>query len=694
MKKVLTLGEPNVGKSSLLNAIGGFGLKTSNFPGTTIEKHEVEVGQGENAFSAIDLPGIYSIYEESAEGELIRSLLRENDYDLLVNVLNASQLERSLKLTFELIELRHPMICVVNMIDETPEGVIDMAMLSEKIGLDVIGTSATKKQNVSKLVNSIRKNLQFSQTAKDFLVDSDLESSARNLCNAIESKATDLNRKKITITYRNALHMHADQKPFDYFARGMLANDPKAINLFERFEWYDEIKEVLAEEQQKLMQIYELEQMSDLYDVMFAKEAHSLFQSVSKNHKSINSFSDLPDVVLLHKYLGIPLFMILMWFLFWLTFELGSLPAEGIEAFFEMLSGLAFDFIPNRSMRALIAEGILPGLAAVAIFIPNIVILFFGITLFESSGYMARVGFLFDGLLRRFGMHGKSVVALTSGFGCTVPAYMATRALKNTKDRLVVLFILGFLSCSAKLPVFVLLIGALFPAKYAGTLLFVVYLIGVATALVSSVLLRKTLFKGELEPFIMELPPYRFPTPSYLWFALYTRTMFYIRKAGIYIITISALIWFLGAYPKMPVSQEGSEVQNEQYLQLEQSYLARIGKTANYLFAPLGFDWKMSVGLISGIAAKETIVSTLEVLYQHNPNYVDNLREQLHNQIDLPTGVAYLIFTALYLPCFAATVVFTRESGLLRYLFYLVFFSFGIAWSGAFAAYFFLGNVI
>jgi ferrous iron transport protein B len=621
-------------------------------------------------------------------------LLKENDFDLVVNVLNASQLERSLKLSLELMELHHPMLCVVNMIDETPKDFVDVEILSKKMGVDVIGTSATRKHNVSKLVHHIQSNLQQPKVATDLLADSNLQASIEHLSNAIESKATVLNRKKITITYRNALHLHADQKPFEYFAKGLLANDSKAIGLFERFEWYNEIKEVLTKEQQKLMKTYELEHMSDLFDVVFGNLAHSIFLSAVKDRKPVETVSDRPDTILLHKYLGIPVFMVLMWILFWLTFELGSLPAEGIESFFEMLSELAVTFIPNRSIQALIAEGILPGLAAVAIFIPNIVILFFGITLFESSGYMARVGFLFDGLLRRFGMHGKSVVALTSGFGCTVPAYMATRALKNTKDRLVVLFILGFLSCSAKLPVFVLLIGALFPAKYAGALLFAVYLIGVVTALLSSVVLRNTLFKGELEPFIMELPPYRFPTPSYLWSALYTRTMFYIRKAGIYIITISALIWFLGAYPKMPVSQENVDAQEEQYLQLEQSYLAHIGKAVSYLFAPMEFDWKMSVGLISGIAAKETIVSTLEVLYQHNPDYVGNLREQLHNYIDLPTGVAYLIFTALYLPCFAATVVFTRESGQLRYLFYLVFFSFGIAWSGALAAYFFLGSVI
>jgi len=694
MKKVLTLGEPNVGKSSLLNAIGGFGLKTSNFPGTTIEKHEAVVGEGEDAFMVVDLPGIYSLYEDSAEAELVRSLLKENDFELIVNVLNASQLERSLKLSFELMALRRPMLSVVNMLDETPEGFVDMDVLAEKIGLDVIGTSAAKKRNVGKLEESIRKNLQQPKTPTDATAESELQVSIENVCKAIESKATNLNRKKIAITYRNTLHLHAEQKPFEYFARGLLADAPKATSLFEGFEWYGEIKEVLSQEQKKLMQTYELERMSDLFDIVFGNLAHSLFRSVVKKHKPGNTVSGWPDTIFLHKYFGIPLFLALMWLLFWLTFELGSIPADGIEAFFEMLAEYSVTVIPNPNVQALIAEGILPGLAAVAIFIPNIVILFFGITLFESSGYMARVGFLFDGLLRRFGMHGKSVVALTVGFGCTVPAYMATRALKNPKDRLIVLFVLGFVSCSAKLPVYVLLVGALFPAKYAGALLFGVYLIGVITSLVSSVLLRHTLFKGELEPFIMELPSYRFPTPGYLWSAIYSRTMFYIKKAGLYIIVISTLIWFLGAYPKMAVSQDSAQMQDEQYHQLEQSYLAQIGKTVNHLFEPLGFDWKMSVGLISGVAAKETIVSTLEVLYQHDPDYAGSLRQYLHKHIYLPSGAAYLIFTALYLPCFAATVVFTRESGQLRYLFYLVLFSFGVAWSGALVAYLFLRSMI
>ncbi|OHE00689.1 MAG: ferrous iron transport protein B, partial [Sulfurimonas sp. RIFCSPLOWO2_12_FULL_34_6] len=393
------------------------------------------------------------------------------------------------------------------------------------------------------------------------------------------------------------------------------------------------------------------------------------------------------------------------WALFQLTFEIGSIPMDWIDAFFGWLGDTIGATISNDDVRSLVVDGIISGVGAVVLFVPNIVILFIGIALLESTGYMSRVAFLLDGFFHKFGLHGQSFIPLVTGFGCSIPAYMSARILKNDRDRLLTLFIIGFMSCGARLPVYVLFAGAFFSESMAGNVLFAIYIMGAMLGLIAAKILKLTAFKGIDEPFVMEMPKYRLPSLKLIWHTVVTKTLMYLKKAGTFIATASMLVWFASNYPHNLELKEQYDVkienaqskENKQELQnkfleanLEQSYLGQIGKFTEPLFAPLGFDWKMSVALQTGLAAKEVVVSTLGVLYSLG-NEVDeqnsSLKEIISKNISFASAVAFIVVVMIYLPCLAASVVFTREAGGIKYFFYLLIFTSIAAYSLAFIAY-------
>ena len=431
------------------------------------------------------------------------------------------------------------------------------------------------------------------------------------------------------------------------------------------------------------------------------------------------------DAILIHKLLGLPIFIFLMWGLFQLTFTLGQIPMDWIEASFGWLGETVGSTIDNEAMKSLIVDGMIAGVGSVVMFLPNIMILFLGIALLETTGYMSRAAFLLDGFFHKFGLHGKSFVPLVTGFGCSVPAYMAARTLKNKKDRLLTMFIIGFMSCGARLPVYVLFAGAFFEESMAGNVLFGIYITGALLGLIAAKILRVSAFKGEDEPFVMEMPKYRLPSLKLLWFVVYAKSTMYVKKAGTFILMASMLIWFISSYPKnslieeeyttkiealQPSASEVEEVtksvdedkgasleeatkalENEKREKLmEQTYLGMIGKIIEPAFAPLGFDWKMSVATFSGLAAKEVIVSTLGVLYSlgDEVNEEDgSLRAIITANISFQSAMAFIVFVMVYLPCLAATAVFAKEAEEARYTVYLVVFTFATAWVLAFMTY-------
>ncbi|WP_300674653.1 ferrous iron transport protein B, partial [Helicobacter sp. UBA3407] len=431
-------------------------------------------------------------------------------------------------------------------------------------------------------------------------------------------------------------------------------------------------------------------------------------ETVHYEGKEKQGYTHSIDKILINKYAGIPIFLFFMWVLFQLTFTLGALPMDLIDSFFGWLGESIKEKIESESLASLLADGIIGGVGAVVLFLPNIVILFFGIALLETTGYMSRVAFLLDGFFHKFGLHGKSFIPLVTGFGCSVPAFMATRTLKSRKDRLLTLFIINFMSCGARLPVYVLFVGAFFPAQQAGNWLFGIYILGALLGLVMAKILRLTAFKGPDEPFVMEMPKYRMPNWRLVWFAIYTKAKMYLKKAGTFILAASVLIWFASSYPIQEETKEVYESKMEQVLNeeekeklafaleeslIENSYLGMTGKLIEPVFAPLDFDWRMSVALLSGLAAKEVVISTMGVLYSLGGEVdeeSENLMQVIKRAIPLQTAIAFILFVMIYNPCLAATVVFGKEAGGFKYIVFLFVMTticaYIVAWIGSMLA--------
>jgi ferrous iron transport protein B len=455
----------------------------------------------------------------------------------------------------------------------------------------------------------------------------------------------------------------------------------------------------------------ELHHDSDDIKEAFAEEFASFNRGIvaevikQKVETTAKTLTEKIDSILIHKLFGIPIFLFFMWGLFQLTFVLGAVPMEAIDAFFSWFGDVVGQTISNADIRSLVVDGVISGVGAVVLFTPNIIILFVGIALLETTGYMSRVAFLLDGFFHKFGLHGQSFIPLVTGFGCSIPAYMSARILKNDRDRLLTLFIISFMSCGARLPVYVLFAGAFFAPEMAGNILFVIYISGAIFGLIAAKILKLTAFKGKDEPFVMEMPKYRLPTLKLIWHTVLTQTLMYLKKAGTFIAGATVVIWFLSNYPhnislekSYTTKIENAATKVEKNLltnefasaNLEQSYLGRLGKLSEPIFAPLGLDWKMSVALQAGIAAKEVVVSTLGVLYSLGEDVSEKNRslvDAISKNIPFPSAIAFIVVIMLYLPCFAASIVFTREAGHIKYFFYLLAFTSTVAYLMAFIAY-------
>lgn len=698
MKKPLTValvGQPNVGKSLVINAISGAHMKVGNFTGVTVEKAEAFFRRGDQEIQIIDLPGTYSLNDYSIEERVTKQFLEEESYDLIVNVVDSTNLERNLLLTSGLMELGKKIIVALNMSDEADkEGIeIDEVQLSSILGLPCLKISAATKSNIDQLADLIIKTHE--APAKE---------SKRTYGDAIEE---ELARIEEFIKERQSECLKEWRGSARSVALKLLQKDKALYAFLHDKPLWMELQPLVNESLDRLYLKFESKDVREIFLAdahAFAKGA-AMETSRSKPPKAKN-YTQVIDSILIHKYLGLPIFLFLMWGLFQLTFELGSIPMDYIEALFGSLGDMVKENIAHEGLASLLADGILGGVGSVLLFLPNILILFFGIALLETTGYMARVAFLLDGFFHKFGMHGKSFIPLVTGFGCSVPAFMAARTLKNEKDRLLTLFIVNFMSCGARLPVYVLFIGAFFPEEVAGNALFGIYILGAVLGLVAAKILRLTAFKGPEEPFVMEMPKYRLPSLRLVWFTIWNKALMYIKKAGTFILAASMLIWFASNYPGNEALEEqfGAQIEqaadNEELVaeleaklaeaKLEQSYLGRVGQTIEPVFAPMGFDWKMSVALVSGLAAKEVVISTMGVLYSLGGEVdeeSETLMEVLQAAVPFPTAIAFILFIMLYNPCLAATVVFGKEAGGTKYIYYLFAFTTVVAYLVALVGY-------
>ena len=688
--KIALVGQPNVGKSMLINSISNAKLRVGNFSGVTVAKEEVFLEYKKYKIQITDLPGAYSLNDYTLEEKVTKDFLDNSQYDIILNVLDSTNLQRNLLLTSELLALDKKMIIALNMSDEAEKEsiIIDELQLSRILGKPCIKTSATRKSGIDKLLNEIISKHESEKLPTKLFFSDVIEEEIETISQLLKDCGF-----KTSETYRQ-------------IAIKLLKEDKLTYKKFHDEPMWVKLQVVLNESFEHLYIHYNTKNIEDIFnDEKFAFAKGAVTETVKQKIIEQKTLTEKFDAILIHKFFGLPIFLFLMWGLFQLTFEVGTIPMDIIDAFFASLIVGTKNILGDNQISSLIADGAIAGVGSVILFLPNIVILFFGIALLETTNYMSRVAFLLDGFFHKFGLHGKSFIPLVTGFGCSVPAYMAARTLKNERDRLLTLFIIGFMSCGARLPIYVLFIGAFFAQSNSGNILFLIYISGALLGLVAAKVLKIVVFKSEDEPFVMEMPKYRIPSFKLIWHTVSNQAMMYLKKAGTFILAASILIWVASNYPKhldveesfntkielASTPEEKSTLINELSLyNLENSYLGYMGKFSEPLFAPLGFDWRMTVALETGLTAKEIVVSTLSILYglgDENDENSTSLIEKIRNNIPFASAVAFIVFVMIYLPCLAASMVFAKEAGGWKYLVYLFVFTTTTAWVLSFVAF-------
>lgn len=689
MRKEITIalaGNPNSGKTTIFNNLTGLRQHVGNYPGVTVEKKAGIVSYKGYKINVVDLPGAYSLTAYSIEQIVARNFIIDQKPDVVVDIIDSSNLERNLYLAVQLMELNAPLVLVFNMADITRKRgeKIDIELLSELFGTPVIETVGSKGKGSKEVLESVIDVLNGKKRKR---VEIKYGEEVENEIIRIKSV---LKKEKIPA--------------FKFDTRWtivkLLEQDKEVIDTTKKITGtkYRKIEEEIANSIKHITSILRNTPEVIIAEARYGFISGALLEAYQEADTVKMDVSGKVDRVLTNRILGIPIFALIMWLMFQFVFVLGKYPMDWIDMGFEKLSTLITDVIPEGLISSLLVDGVIGGVGGVIIFTPNIMLLFFSIAILEDSGYMARAAFVMDRIMHKIGLHGKSFIPLIIGFGCTVPAYMGSRILENKKDRLVTMHINTFMSCGARLPVYILFAGAFFPAA-AGNVIFSIYIIGVAMAIIMAKVLRATRFKGMSDPFVMELPPYRIPTIKGVLIHTWERTWMYVKKAGTVILAISILMWILFTFPLIGDNysidyegqiseieesyQSGVTTQEESSKQvaaieakmagekLSYSTAGRIGHFLEPVFRLLGFDWKMAVATVSGIAAKEVIVSTMGTLYsiEEADGESETLKTALNKNYHPLVGYNFMLFTLLYFPCLTAMIIFRREMGAKEMLF-------------------------
>lgn len=683
------VGNPNCGKSTIFNALTGLHQKTANWSGVTIEKKQGTARFGDYTIKVVDLPGIYSLSAYSIEEIIARNYIIHEQPDIIVNVVDAGNLERNLYLTTQLINIGVRVILVLNMCDEAhARGIeIDAEKMGSLLGMPVVKTVGTKGEGIRDLLSTIvAVATEKEHTARHIHIDygEDVENEIKILQAAIRKE------KAIGMQYSTR-----------WLALRLIENDR---NVFEKLQYFPNYQEIISAAAKSREEIEK--KFGDEISIIMAERRQGFIAGLLKEVTLLRSetkpnFSERIDRVLMNKYLGYPILFVFLWMLFQATYTLGEYPRNLIEQCVLSLKSIAGTLMPEGFLHSLITEGILAGVGGVIVFLPNIVILFLGISLMEDTGYMARAAFMMDKIMHALGIHGKSFIPLVMGFGCNVPAIMATRTLENTRDRIITILINPFMSCSARLPVYVLFAGVFF-AEHAGLVILSLYLVGMIMAFISSRILSLLFFKTQAAPFVMELPPYRFPTARAILFHMWNRSSQYLRKMGGIILILSIAIWLLSEYPRDPSTITGNaqasashanfEAEKEKHA-LAHTYMGKLGSAVVPVLSPLGFTWEMSVALLTGIVAKEVVISTLNIFYTETTpasasQQPQSLETALRGDLALTPLVAYvyLLFVLLYIPCVATSVTIGREIGW-RWAFFSIAYNLTLTWIVCFLVY-------
>ena len=695
---VALVGNPNCGKTSLFNIASGAHEHVGNYSGVTVDAKEGFFDFQGYHFRVVDLPGTYSLSAYSPEEIYVRKHIIEQTPDVIVNVVDASNLERNLYLTTQLIDMNVMMVMALNMYDELEASgnKLDHEKLSELIGVPIVPTIGRSGKGIEKLFHVIIESYEGSD-----YVNKRVRKQVRNeVMNDMEAWHKDVEPEEDYGSDHGLFrHIHVNHGPileksieevkkeiaknesirYKYSTRflsiKLLENDREIENIVRPLPNGEKILEIRDKEAQNIGKAMNEDSEQAITDAKYGFISGALKETFRENEVEREQTTRVIDSIVTHRIWGYPIFFLFLYIMFEGTFVLGEYPMMGIEWLVEQIGNLVSSTMPEGPLKDLVIDGIIGGVGGVIVFLPNILILYFFISLLEDSGYMARAAFIMDKIMHRMGLHGKSFIPLIMGFGCNVPAIMASRMIEDRKCRLITMLVNPLMSCSARLPIYLVLIGAFFP-NTGSLILLGIYAMGILLAVLMARLFSRFLVKGDDIPFVMELPPYRIPTAKAIFRHTWEKGAQYLKKMGGIIMIASIIIWFLGYYPNHGNYETMAQQQ-------EHSYIGQIGKAIEPVIEPLGFDWKLGIGLLSGVGAKELVVSTLGVLYT---NEEDIESVNLSDRIPITPMVAlgYMLFVLIYFPCVATLVAIKQESGSWKWALFAAFYTTALAWVVAF----------
>ncbi len=725
---VALVGNPNCGKTTLYNYASGSQEHVGNYGGVTVDTKNSKFKQNGYIFNITDLPGTYSISAYTPEELFVRKFIVEEVPDVVINVIDASNLERNLYLTTQLIDMDIKVVIALNMYDELIEkgDKFDYLSLGKMIGIPFVPTVSSKGKGIDDLFNKV---IEVYEDNSDILrhIHINYGKETENCIKEIQSQIKIPSNKSLTDIFSSR-----------FLAIKLLEKDSEVNKILQKYNNFQAINKLTQQKIALLESVFKEDSETIITDAKYGFISGALKETYTEGVSNKRKKTEMIDSFLTHRLFGFPIFIFFMWLTFQSTFSLGEYPMQWIKLLISQISELIKTYMTDGMLKDLIIDGIIGGVGGVIVFLPNILILFFCISLMEDTGYMARVAFIMDKIMHKIGLHGKSFIPLLMGFGCNVPAIMSTRTLENRSDRLLTMLINPFMSCSARLPVYLVIIGAFFQ-EWAGTMLFTIYAIGVLMAVIMALIFKKTIFKSEETPFVMELPPYRVPSITSTIKHMWNKGKQYLKKMGGIILVASILIWALGYFPinENIVSKYDKQIETvkQQYITLidtnleskaqnkllwerdsiifnmemdkkselqANAYISRLGKFVEPVMRPLGFDWKMTVGIITGIAAKEIVISTMGVLYhvdtdkENNDmslqskfqnevyNYGDKIGEKVFTPI---TAFSFLLFVLIYFPCFAVIAAIRKESGSWKWAMFTILYTTALAWMVSFIFY-------
>ncbi len=710
---VALVGNPNCGKTSLFNIASGAREHVGNYSGVTVDAKEGFFDFQGYHFRIVDLPGTYSLSAYTPEELYVRKHIIEETPDVIINVVDSSNLERNFYLTTQLIDMNVRMVIALNMYDELEASgnKLDYTQLSQLIGVPMVPTVCRRGEGVDKLFHVIigiyeggdflsQKGEIRSEILEDlrdwhktYVPDHEFgshkeEEDARprgymrhiHINHGPELERSIEEVKKAISQNEDIRHKYSTR----FLSIKLLENDREIENFISTLPNGKEIIAIRNKETLRIRKVMNEDSEQAITDAKYGFITGALKETFTDNHLEKEQTTRVIDSIVTHRIWGYPIFFLFLYIMFEGTFVLGDYPMQGIEWLVDQLGNLIRNNMAEGPLKDLLIDGIIGGVGGVIVFLPNILILYFFISILEDSGYMARAAFIMDKIMHRMGLHGKSFIPLIMGFGCNVPAIMATRTIEDRKSRLITMLVNPLMSCSARLPIYLVMIGAFFP-NCASFMLLCIYTAGILLAVIMARIFSKFLVKGEDSPFVMELPPYRMPTSKSIMRHTWEKGAQYLKKMGGIIMIASIIIWFLGYYPRHDAHESVAEQQ-------ENSYIGQIGKAIEPVIKPLGFDWKLGIGLISGVGAKELVVSTLGVLYT-NEGDVENVNLSDRIPITPLVALAYMLFVLIYFPCIATFAAIKQESGSWKWAIFAAGYTTGLAWLVAFTV-FQIGSII